>query len=107
MFTRIVETTTKAGKAHDVANALQEKILPILRQQTGFIDETILIPDSEPDRVLTMSIWKTRDDAERYHKQHFSKITQMISQLIEGTPVLRTFNVHTSTVHKVAAGIAA
>ncbi len=107
MFTRIVESTTKAGKAHDLANVIHEKILPILRQQHGFIDETILIPDSEPDRVLAMSIWKTRDDAEKYHMQHFSKIIEMVTHLIEGTPVVRTFNVHTSTVHKVAAGIAA
>ncbi len=107
MFTRIVETTTKPGKAHDLATVINEKVIPILRQQHGFVDETILISDSEPDRVLAMSIWKTRDDAEKYHKQHFSKISEMVTHLIEGTPVVRTFTVHTSTVHKVAAGIAA
>jgi quinol monooxygenase YgiN len=106
MFTRIVEVTTKPGKAYDIANAINEDVLPILRQQPGFIDETILISEMESNRVLAMSVWKSKEDAERYHKEHFSKITEMISRMLEGT-VVRTFNVHTSTAHKVAAGIAA
>ena len=42
MFTRVVEITTKAGKSHEVANTIDEKILPFLRQQPGFLDETVL-----------------------------------------------------------------
>ena len=45
MFTRVVEITSKSGKTHEVANTIHEKILPILRKQTGFVDETV--PDSE------------------------------------------------------------
>jgi heme-degrading monooxygenase HmoA len=107
MFTRIVETKAKAGKSYDLANAINEKTIPVLRQQSGFIDETILLSDTDPNCVLAISLWKTKEDAERYHKAQFSKITQPLSHLIDGTPVVRTFNVHTSTAHKVAAGIAA
>jgi heme-degrading monooxygenase HmoA len=107
MFTRVVEITTKAGKSHDLANIINEKILPILRQQPGFLDETVLTSDMESNRVLALSFWKTKEDAERYNKEHFSKINDMISHLVETTPVVRTFNVHTSTPHKIAAGKAA
>jgi quinol monooxygenase YgiN len=107
MFTRVVEITTKAGKSDDVATTINEKILPILRKQTGFLDETVLTSDTEPNRVLALSFWKTQQDAERYHNEHYTKITDMISDLVETTPVVRTFNVHTSTPHKIAAGKAA
>jgi heme-degrading monooxygenase HmoA len=107
MFTRVVEITTKAGKSHDTANTINEKILPILRQQPGFLDETVLTSDMESNRVLALSFWKTKEDAERYHKEHFPKINEMISHLVEPPPVVRTFNVHTSTPHKIAAGKAA
>lgn len=107
MFTRAVEITTKAGKSHDVANTINEKILPILRQQSGFLDETILTSDMDSNRVLALSFWKTKEDAERYHKEHFPRITEMISHLVETKPVVRTFNVHTSTAHKIAAEKAA
>jgi heme-degrading monooxygenase HmoA len=107
MFTRVVEITTKAGKLHDVANAIHEKILPILRQQPGFLDETVLTSDMESNRVLGISFWETKEDAERYSREQYPRINEMLSNLTETAPVIRTFNVHTSTLHKIAAGIAA
>jgi heme-degrading monooxygenase HmoA len=107
MFTRVVETTAKAGKTLELANIISEKILPILRQQPGFLDETVLTSDVEANRVLTLSFWRTKEDAERYHKENFPKITEMVSQVVDTTPVVRTFNVHSSTQHKIAAGRAA
>ena len=44
MFTRVVEITSKAGKSHEVANIIDEKVLSFLRQQPGFLDETVPIP---------------------------------------------------------------
>jgi heme-degrading monooxygenase HmoA len=107
MFTRVVEIITKTGKSHELANAINEKVLPILRQQTGFLDETVLTSNMESNRVLALSFWRTKEDAERYHREQFPKINDMISHLVENTPVVRTFNVHTSTPHKIAAGKAA
>ncbi len=38
MFTRVVELTSKSGKSKDLANAIDEKAVPILRKQRGFVD---------------------------------------------------------------------
>jgi heme-degrading monooxygenase HmoA len=107
MFTRVVEITTKSGRAVNVANTVHEKVLPILRQQTGFLDETVLTSDTESNRLLAISFWKTREDAERYHRDNYPRIKELLSSELESTPVIRTFNVHTSTAHKVASGKAA
>jgi quinol monooxygenase YgiN len=107
MFTRVVEINTKPGKSHELANTINEKVLPILRQQTGFLDETVLTPDTESNRVLALSFWKTKDDAERYQREHFARISEILSNLMENPPVVRTFNVHTSTTHRITAGKAA
>ena len=107
MFTRVVEITTKTGKSHELANTIHEKVLPILKKQSGFVDETVLTSDMESNRVLALSFWKTKDDAERYHREQYPKVTEMLSPLLETAPVIRTFNVHTSTPHKIAAGKAA
>lgn len=107
MFTRVVEIKSKTGKTHELANHIQDKVLPILRQQSGFVDETVLTSETEPNRVLALSFWKSREDAERYEREQYPKITQMLSSLLETTPVVHTFQVHTSTPHKVAAGKAA
>ncbi len=107
MFTRVVEVISKPGKAVEVADAIREKVLPILRQQAGFIDEMILTSDTEPDRVIAMSFWRAKQDADKYHREQYERITQPIIPLVEGAPVVRTFDVHTSTAHKVVAGLAA
>jgi heme-degrading monooxygenase HmoA len=70
MFARVVEIATKPGKSQDVANTIAEKILPFLRQQPGFLDETVLTSDMESNRVLGISFWKTKEDAERYDREH-------------------------------------
>jgi len=103
MFTRVVEITTKPGKANDVANMIHEKVLPILRKQAGFVDEAVLMADKEPNRVLALSFWNTKEDAERYHREEYQKISDMLSPHVENAPTIRRFNVHTSTWHKIAA----
>jgi heme-degrading monooxygenase HmoA len=107
MFTRVVEIATKPGKSQDVANTITEKILPFLRQQPGFLDEVVLTSDMESNRVLAISFWKTKEDAERYDREQFPKVNEILSNLIETSPVIRTFHVHTSTPHKIAADKAA
>src|SRR5438128_5315873 len=82
MFTRVVEITTKSGKAHEVANTIHEKILPILRKQAGFVDETVLTSETESNRILGLSFWKTREDAERYHREQYPKVNEILSPLL-------------------------
>jgi heme-degrading monooxygenase HmoA len=107
MFTRVVEVTSKSGKARELCNTIDDKVLPILRRQAGFVDETIIVSDTEPNRVLALSFWNTREDAQRYHHEQFDTVQKTIQHLLETAPVVRTFDVHTSTAHKVVAEKAA
>jgi hypothetical protein len=50
MFTRVVELTSKPGKAKELSNTINEKGVPILKKQNGFEDEIILNSEAEPDR---------------------------------------------------------
>ena len=107
MFTRVVEINAKSGKVNELANTIHEKVLPILKKQAGFVDETVLVSDAEPNRMIGLSFWNSKDDAEQYHQEVYPKVNEVLSPLLEQTPVIRTFNVHTSGTHKIAAGKAA
>jgi heme-degrading monooxygenase HmoA len=102
MFTRVVEITSKSGKARELCNTIDEKVLPILKRQAGFVDETVIVSDTEPNRILALSFWNTREDAQRYEREQFDMVQKTVEHLLETAPVVRTFNVHTSTAHKVA-----
>ncbi len=102
MFTRVVEITSKSGKARELCNTIDDKVLPILKRQAGFVDETVIVSDTEPNRILALSFWNTREDAQRYEREQFDTLQKTVEHLLETAPVVRTFNVHTSTAHKVA-----
>jgi len=107
MFTRTVEVTTKSGTARELTTLINDKVLPILKKQAGFVDETLLVSDTEPNRVLAISFWNTKEDAERYHREQYPTIHEMIRPHLDADPVVRTFNVDTSTTHRIAADKAA
>ena len=107
MFTRIVELTTKPGKNKQLSDTINDKVLPILKKQKGFVDETVLVSDKEDNRVLSLSFWNTREDAEEYHRAQYEKVHEMVRHVLDAEPVIRTFDVHTSTTHRIAAGKAA
>ena len=107
MFTRIVELATKPGKNKQLSDTINDKVLPILKKQKGFVDETVLISDKDDNRVVGLSFWNTKEDAEQYHRAEYPKVQEMLRPHLEAEPVIRTFDVHTSTTHRIAAGKAA
>jgi heme-degrading monooxygenase HmoA len=107
MYTRVVEITSKSGKTRELCNTIEEKVVPILKKQTGFVDETVLVSDAEPNRVLGLSFWNSKDDAERYHREQYPQVQETLKHLMETEPVIRTFDVQASTTHRITARKAA
>jgi heme-degrading monooxygenase HmoA len=103
MFSRIVEINAKTGKGKELARALNDKVLELLRNQPGFVDLITLQANDNPDRVIGMSFWKTQEDAMNYNTQGFPRVTDLIRNVIEGTPQVRTFDIVASTAHNIAA----
>jgi heme-degrading monooxygenase HmoA len=95
------------GKKRELANIINHKALPILKKQKGFVDETVLVSDKEDNRVLSLSSWNSKEDAEKYQREQYPAIHEMVRHLLEAEPVIRTFNVDSSTTHRIAAGKAA
>ena len=71
------------------------------------MDEIVLVSDPDSNRVLALGFWKTREDAERYQRGQYKSVRETLQSLVEAEPVVRTFDVHTSTGHKITAGKAA
>ena len=83
MFARVVAVSTKPGKARDLSKTIHDKILPILEDQPGFVDEILLVSDTEPDKILALSFWESQQDAERYTHEQCPRIDHLISHLVE------------------------
>ncbi|MGC2198003.1 MAG: antibiotic biosynthesis monooxygenase [Terriglobales bacterium] len=104
MFARIVDFVSRPGKTRTLNETIQSRLFPILRVQPGFVDEIVLESDVEPNRVVTVSFWNTREQAERYNEETYPAVRAVLVGSLEADPVVRTFNVMNSTIPKVAAG---
>src|SRR5438128_10747483 len=107
MFTRAVELTSKPGKSKELAKAINERAVPILKKQQGFVDEIVLVSDAEPDRVLALSCWNKRGDAAQYHREQYPKIHETLRHLLAAGPMIRYFDAHSQITHEVGAAKAA
>ena len=107
MFTRVVEVNAKPGKTRDLSRIINDKVLNILKSQPGFVDEVVLISEQNSDQILALSFWRTREEAEKYNRESYPKVVDLLQPLSEGRPRVRNFDVEQSTIHKITAGKAA
>jgi hypothetical protein len=79
MFTRVVAVRTKKGKSGELAKTIRHKILPILKTSRDSWTRFSLCPNTESDQILSLSFWKSRQDAERYTHEEYPRVNELIS----------------------------
>lgn len=107
MFTRIVECYVKPDRKQEFREKMQNLVLPVLQKQPGFVDLLALSSEDEPERMVAISLWKSRADAESYHEAHYQEIVEAIRPYLQDEPSIEHYNVDASTAHRIAAGKAA
>jgi heme-degrading monooxygenase HmoA len=101
-----IDGTLKPGKKDDFLKAWSSQVLPLLKKQSGFIDE-ILLFENGTDHSSGLSFWKSQKDAERYHREVFHQAASHVEPFLEGFPTIRNFDIAASetfhiTAHKAA-----
>jgi quinol monooxygenase YgiN len=107
MFTRIVECYVKREKAEEFRDRMKNLVLPVLQSQPGFVDLIALSSEDEPERTVSISLWNSRADADRYHEAHYEQIMNSVRGLLVDEPSIEFYNVEASTAHRIAVGKAA
>jgi heme-degrading monooxygenase HmoA len=102
MFARHVSVKLKTNSAPEFKRIIENEILPLLRNQKGFLDEITFIAP-ERSLALAISLWDTKADAEAYNRAGYTEVLKGLSTVVEGTPEVETFEVSNSTFHKGAA----
>ena len=103
MFGRQVTMKLKANAATELTRIAESQIIPILRRQKGFRDETIFIAGDRAEAIAN-SFWDTAEDAEAYSQTGYLEVLRTLANMIEGTPTVRTFNFVISTCDRTFTG---
>ena len=107
MYARMIQLTAKSGQGKDLTKMMKERTLPILRQQAGFVDALALNSDTEPNQFVGITIWNSKEDADKYLSGQARQVLESIKPLLEGEPTFRTFNVEASATLGGGVGLAA
>ena len=102
MFARSVTVRLKPNSVAEFNRTLEKEILPLLQKQKGFRDEISLVA-SNGSEVLAISLWDQKENAEAYSRTTYPEVQKLLATVSEGTPQVHTYDVATSTIHKVAA----
>jgi hypothetical protein len=102
MFVRHVTLKLKANSAAEFNRLIETEVLPLLRKQKGFRDEITFIAPKRSEAIGN-SFWDTEADAQAYNSTAYPELLKILSTVVEGTPTVETFEVATSTFHKIAA----
>ncbi len=105
MHTRIVQCNIKPEHVQEIRQALNQDVIPLIQKQPGFVDVVESL-NPETGQFVCMSIWKTKEDSERWGEQ-FNKIAAGLGPKVAGAVSVNTGQLETSTAHRVAAGKAA
>jgi len=100
MFARLLTGHLKPGKFELTTGLLEEKVIPLLKEQPGFCDEISFFNQKENEAVA-ISLWKDKSDLERYDREIYPKVRETMADSFEGTPALSTFEVGNSTWYNI------
>ena len=92
----------KANVAPEFNRVIENEILPLLRKQTGFRDEITFVAP-ERSEAVAISIWETKENCENYNRTGYPEVLKIVSKFVEGTSKVDTFELTSSTLHKLAA----
>ncbi len=101
MYARNVSIHLKSNTLSDYTRTFEDDILPLLRKQKGFRDEITLSNPGSLD-VVAISLWESKANAEAYNTNTYPEVLKTFARMIDGTPMVQTFEAVTSTFHKVA-----
>ena len=68
MFARILEFVPKMEKREEFVKVIKNEVMPILKKQNGFLEILPFFPEVKNDKVIFISLWTEKKDAERYER---------------------------------------
>jgi hypothetical protein len=102
MYARNVTLHLKANTAPEFTRTLETDVLPMLRKQNGFKDELTFI-SPERSEAVAISLWDRKENAEAYSRDTYPQVLKSLAKVVEGTPVVESYEVSNSTFHKIAS----
>jgi len=107
MFARVLEFTPRMDKKEEFIRVIKNEVLPIMKRQTGFLEILPFFPEVTTEKALTISLWTDKKNAEKYEKEWFLKVQEILKPYLLTPVVYRPFWVETTLCEHFANAMTA
>ena len=107
MLARVIEFTPKQEKKEEIVKVLHKEVLPVLKSQPGFLEILPFIPETKTERMITITLWAEKRDAERYERETYPKVEAILKPYLAAPVLCRHYNVETSLCQHFVAALTA
>ena len=104
MFAHKLAMYLKNDGALAFKQKIEADIIPLLRKQKGFLEQiTFLYLNGR--EVHAFSLWESAEHAEVYNRRAYPEVLRMLASVIEGMPLVQTYEVLNSTISRTIAAV--
>jgi hypothetical protein len=107
MFARIVEFLPKLEKKEEFIKVVRNEVLPILKKQTGFLEMLPFFPEIKNEKVITITLWMEKKDVERYEREVFLKVEEILKPYLLTPLTYKHYEVETTLCEHFVQALAA
>ena len=107
MFARIVEFVPKPEKKEELVKVIRNEVLPILNKQTGFMKFLPFFPETKNKKVIAITLWTEKRNAERYEREGFPRVAEILKPYLTSPITYNPYNVETTLCEHFVQALAA
>jgi len=107
MFARFVEFVPKLEKKDEFIEVLKNEVLPILKKQNGFLEILPFVPETKNEKIVAISLWHEKKEAERYEREVFPRIENILRPYLTTAILCKVYRVETSLCQHFVEALAA
>ena len=107
MFARIVEFIPKLEKKEELVKVIRNQVLPILNQQPGFMEVLPFFSQTKNEKVIAITLWTEKRNAERYQREVFPKVEEILKPYLTTPITYKPYNVETTPCEHFVQALAA
>ncbi len=106
MFARNVSIRLKTNSSAEFTKQIEHETIPMLRKHKGFEGEVTFLASGGTDAVA-ISFWDSKENADAYARTGYPEVLNTLNKVVEGTPKVQTYEVASSTLHKITKTVTA
>ena len=96
MFARILEFVPLMEKKDEFIRVVKKEVLPILKNQEGFLEILALVPEIKTEKVLAVTLWTDKREFERDEKEWYPRLEQIFKPYLTNPSVRKTYTLETT-----------